>query len=80
MLIEKVLLSLSRIIYTSVMAENVTPERTIKIRAAIDEGTHRALKQEQSRRELETGNRPHMTELVALLLTEWALESASTGG
>jgi hypothetical protein len=60
------------------MAENTPSERTIKLRAEVDEGTHRALKQEQSRRELESGTRPHMTELVALLLTEWALVNAGT--
>ena len=62
------------------MATTPTKERTMNVRAEIDESTHRALKQEQSRRELETGQRPQMTEVVALVLTEWAQVQSPVAG
>lgn len=52
----------------------------MNVRAEIAEGTHRALKQEQSRRELETGQRPQITEVVAMILNEWALTNPVIGG
>ncbi len=62
------------------MTDTSPTERTVNIRAEIDEGTHRALKQAQSRRELETGTRPQMTEVVALILTEWAAQQPVIAG
>lgn len=61
------------------MEQVVGTERTVKIRAELEESTHKALRQEQSRRELDTGKRPHLASLVASILREWAIQQPNTG-
>lgn len=54
------------------MKDSTTTKSTLNVRAEIPQSTHNALRIRQSKKEIDTGTRPHMTEVVAEALGEWA--------
>jgi hypothetical protein len=54
------------------MATQTTPETTRKVRAEINDATHKALQIRQNRIQESTGTRPQITDVISAALNEWA--------